>query len=59
MSDSEYIRQWRKTKAGQASMRKAKRREAARRAAVAALIKRYPLVFDALLQEELNKIPDQ
>jgi hypothetical protein len=54
VSQAEYIREWRKTPEGKASMRRSKQREVARREAVKVLIKNHEAEFnrlyDAMLQ---------
>lgn len=49
-----YIKEWRKTPKGQASLRENQRREAAKRAAVKDLIAAHPMEYQILLDKHLK-----
>lgn len=51
-----YIREWRKTPSGQASLKAQKRRDQARRAAIKNLIKRHQMEFEALFMACLQEV---
>jgi hypothetical protein len=51
-----YMRDYRKTPAGQAQLDAQKKRDKARRAAVARLIHRHESEFEDLFREELRKV---
>lgn len=56
MSGAEYIKEWRKTPAGLASLAAQARRAAARRAAVQRLVQRHAAEFETMLHEELQRV---
>jgi hypothetical protein len=55
MSGAEYIREWRKTEAGKASLQAQKRRAAARRRAMQRLVSLHPAEFESILKHELEQ----
>lgn len=53
---AEYIKEWRRTPAGKASLEAQKRREAAKRAAVKDLIDRHSREYETLFAAHLQRI---
>lgn len=56
MPSAEYMRRYRQTLEGQAALLAQKRRDQARRRAIARLISRHKLDFDLMFREELEKV---
>ena len=58
-SRNDYIKQWRKTPAGQAYQQADKRRQKARQRAYAELAQRYDDEYEALLVKHIKAIEDE
>lgn len=56
---TEYMRKHRQTMTGQAQLAAQKRRDKARRRAVARLIDRYRLEWNAIFIEELDRVEEE
>lgn len=56
MPTADYMREYRQTLAGQAAMLAQKRRDKARRRAVARLIVRFTSTWEQILADELRKV---
>lgn len=55
-NDAQYMRDYRRTPEGKASLAKQKRREVARRRAISELIQQFPVQWEAVLKKHLDQV---